>query len=103
MAGAFADERLIEEWARTDGIANVARELGATYAAVAQRAMRLRLRGVPLRRMPVSRRGDVTIATAPTPERLGIDRGELSDMLSRYREWLATDPRPKWVGPSEAS
>jgi len=78
------DERLIEAWHAIDGIAAVARELGVTYAAVAQRAMRLRLRGVPMRRMPRTPRAGVTIARSPTPESLGIDPEDLRDLLEAW-------------------
>lgn len=90
MAGAFTDERLIEAWGRIDGIAAVARELETTYAAVAQRAMRLKLKGVPLRRMPRTPRAGVTIARAPTAESLGIDPEELRELLEAYRAKCAS-------------
>jgi hypothetical protein len=84
-AQTFTDEQLIEAWAWVDGVANVARELGATYAAVNNRAMRLRLRGVPLRRMPVRPRNGCVIAAEATPEALGVDSEELRRLVNAFR------------------
>lgn len=80
----FTDEELVDAWARIDGVANVARELGATYATVNNRAHRLRLLGVPLRRMPVTGRRGCTIAAGATPESLGIDPDELTELVEAF-------------------
>lgn len=82
---AFTDEELIEAWGRVDGIAAVARELGATYAAVNNRAMRLRTRGVPLRRMPRTQREGVRISAPPSPSSCGVDPTELRELVDAWK------------------
>lgn len=88
---AFTDEELVAAWGRVDGIAAVARELRATYAAVNNRAMRLRTRGVPLRRMPVTPRGDVQVSRPQTAASCHVDPTELSELLEAYRLRRASD------------
>jgi hypothetical protein len=109
----FTDERLIEAWARIDGIAEVAHELGATYAAVNNRAMRLRLQGVPLRgmRSPSRRRGGQSLSSQnpvgqdsgrigvesrgdDDPSTRGVDPEELRDLVEAFRSSVRRRPSP---------